>query len=68
MVRPVKELKGFKQVTLAAHEKQTVTFEITREMLMFYGQNDELVFEPGEFDIMIGRNSGDHSTQRITIG
>ncbi|KHL92309.1 glycosyl hydrolase family 3 [Paenibacillus sp. IHB B 3415] len=68
VVRPVKELKGFKQVTLAAHEKQVVTFEITREMLMFYGQNDELVFEPGDFDIMIGRNSGDHSTQRIWIG
>ncbi|MEK5491342.1 beta-glucosidase BglX [Paenibacillus sp. FSL R7-0297] len=68
VVRPVKELKGFKQVTLAAHEKQVVTFEITREMLMFYGQNDELVFEPGEFDIMIGRNSGDHATQRIWIG
>lgn len=68
VVRPVKELKGFKQITLAAQEKQTVTFEITREMLMFYGQDDKLVFEPGEFDIMIGRNSGDHSTQRITIG
>ncbi|MEK3669291.1 beta-glucosidase BglX [Paenibacillus sp. FSL R10-2771] len=68
VVRPVKELKGFKQVTLAAHEKQVVTFEITREMLMFYGQDDELVFEPGDFDIMIGRNSGDHATQRIWIG
>ncbi|WP_342421256.1 beta-glucosidase BglX [Paenibacillus sp. FSL E2-0178] len=68
VVRPVKELKGFKQVTLAAHEKQVITFEITREMLMFYGQDDELVFEPGDFDIMIGRNSGDHATQRIWIG
>lgn len=67
VVRPVKELKGFKQVTLAAHEKQIITFEITREMLMFYGQDDELVFEPGDFDIMIGRNSGDHATQRIWI-
>lgn len=68
VVRPVKELKGFKQVTLAAHEKQIITFEITREMLMFYGQDDELVFEPGDFDIMIGRNSGDHAMQRIWIG
>ncbi|NOU80686.1 beta-glucosidase BglX [Paenibacillus sp. LMG 31459] len=67
VVRPVKELKGFKQVTLAAHEKQIITFEITSEMLMFYGQDDELVFEPGDFDIMIGRNSGDHATQRIWI-
>ncbi|WP_313641049.1 beta-glucosidase BglX [Paenibacillus sp.] len=68
VVRPVKELKGFRQITLAAHEKQVVSFEITREMLMFYGKDDQLVFEPGEFDIMIGRNSGDHFTQRIWIG
>lgn len=68
VVRPVKELKGFRQVTLAAHETQAVTFEITREMLMFYGKDDQLVFEPGEFDIMIGRNSGDYSVQRIWIG
>ncbi|WNS43548.1 beta-glucosidase BglX [Paenibacillus sp. MMS20-IR301] len=68
VVRPVKELKGFRQLTLAPHEKQTVTFEITRDMLMFYGQDDQLIFEPGEFDIMLGRSSGDHSTQRIWIG
>ncbi|MNV40283.1 Periplasmic beta-glucosidase precursor [compost metagenome] len=68
VVRPVKELKAFRQITLAAHEKQVVSFEITREMLMFYGKDDQMVFEPGEFDIMIGRSSGDHFTQRIWIG
>ncbi|NQX45888.1 beta-glucosidase BglX [Paenibacillus tritici] len=68
VVRPCKELKGFRQITLAAHEKQTVSFEITREMLMFYGQDDQLVFEPGDFDIMLGASSSDHSTQRIWIG
>lgn len=68
VVRPVKELKGFRQITLAAHEKQVVSFEITRDMLMFYGKDDQLLFEPGEFDIMIGRSSGDHFTQRIWIG
>jgi beta-glucosidase len=68
VVRPVKELKAFRQITLAAHEKQVVSFEITREMLMFYGKDDQMLFEPGEFDIMIGRNSGDHFTQRIWIG
>ncbi|WP_342436951.1 beta-glucosidase BglX [Paenibacillus sp. FSL L8-0436] len=67
VVRPVKELKGFRQLSLAAHEKQVVSFEITRDMLMFYGKDHQLVFEPGEFDIMIGRNSGDHFTRRIHI-
>ncbi|MBW4079833.1 beta-glucosidase BglX [Paenibacillus sp. S150] len=68
VVRPAKELKGFRQLSLAAHEKQKVSFGITRDMLMFYGMDGQLVFEPGEFDIMIGRNSGDHSSQRIWIG
>lgn len=68
VVRPCKELKGFRQITLAPHERQTVSFEITRDMLMFYGQDDQLVFEPGDFDIMLGRSSSDHSTQRIWIG
>ncbi|CQR57301.1 fibronectin type III-like domain-contianing protein [Paenibacillus riograndensis] len=68
VVRPVKELKGFRQLSLAAHEKQRVSFEITRDLLMFYVKDDQLIFEPGEFDIMIGRNSGDHETQRIWIG
>ncbi|XMB28992.1 beta-glucosidase BglX [Paenibacillus sp. BR2-3] len=68
VVRPVKELKGFRQLSLAAHEKQVVSFEITRDMLMFYGNDDQPIFEPGEFDIMIGRNSGDLFTQRIWIG
>lgn len=67
VVRPVKELKGFRQLSLAAYEKQTVSFEITKDLLMFYGKNDQLIFEPGEFDIMIGRNSGDHFTKRIWI-
>lgn len=68
VVRPGKELKGFQQITLAPHEKQTVSFEITRDMLMFYGQDDQLVFEPGDFDIMLGASSSNHSTQRIWIG
>jgi beta-glucosidase len=68
VVRPVKELKGFRQLSLVANEKQVVSFEITRESLMFYGNDDQLVFEPGEFDIMIGRNSGDLFTQRLWIG
>ncbi|ASA23297.1 beta-glucosidase BglX [Paenibacillus donghaensis] len=68
VVRPVKELKGFRQLSLAAHEKQVVSFEITKDMLMFYGKDDQLVFEPGEFELMIGRNSSDYCSERIWIG
>lgn len=59
VVRPVKELKAFEQVELQAGESKTVRFELTKEALMFYNNNLEYVFEPGEFEVMIGCNSRD---------
>ena len=67
MVRPVKELKGFKQVDLAPGEAKTVTFTITKDMLMFYNRRLEYVFEPGEFAIMVGPNSVDLAEAVVTI-
>ena len=46
VVRPVKELKDFVQIDLGAHEKQTVSFKVTREMLSFWN-NEAKVFETG---------------------
>lgn len=59
VVRPVKELKGFRQVYLEAHQKTSVDFTITKETLSFIGRDCKPVFEHGDFDIMIG-NSSDH--------
>ena len=67
VVRPVKELKGFKQITLAPGEKKTVTFTITKDMLMFYNHKLEYVFEPGEFAIMVGPNSVELAKEIVTI-
>ena len=68
VVRPLMELKGFEQIELAAHEKKEVSFRITRDMLRFHNDRLEFVFEPGEFDIMIGHSSADVLTQRVTLG
>ncbi len=59
ITRPVKELKGFQKIRLAQGETQTVTFEITPEDLRFYDYDLDYVWEPGEFEIMIGGNSRD---------
>lgn len=67
IVRPVKELKGFQQEELKPGEKKTVRFKITKDMLKFYNQKLEYVFEPWEFEIMIGKNSQDVNTKRIWI-
>lgn len=57
IVRPVKELKSFKKVYFQAYEEKEIKFEITTEMLKFWNDKLEFVYEPGEFKIFIGPNS-----------
>ena len=57
VVRPVKELKGFKKVTLAPLEVAVITFEITQEMLRFYDIHMNYVSEPGKFSVFMGSDS-----------
>ena len=57
--RPVKELKGFQKVAIKAGETKTVTFRMTPEDLKFYNYDLKYDWEPGDFEIMIGTNSGD---------
>lgn len=56
-VRPIKELKGYKKVTLAPGEETVVSFEITEDMLAFYGADLTRKAESGEFRAFIGTNS-----------
>ncbi|ERM80640.1 beta-D-glucoside glucohydrolase [Rhodonellum psychrophilum GCM71 = DSM 17998] len=65
ITRPVKELKGFKKIFLKAGETKTVTFDITPEDLKFYNYELEYVWEPGDFEIMIGGNSRDLSMGKL---
>lgn len=57
VVRPVKELKGFKKVKLESGEEQDIEFVINEEMLRFYTSSMEFKSEPGKFKIYIGCNS-----------
>lgn len=66
LTRPVKELKGFEKVFLKAGEAKTVTFELRQEQLKFYNNDLDFIFEPGEFDLMVGGNSRDVVAKRIT--
>jgi beta-glucosidase len=59
VVRPVKELKGFKRVTLEPGETKTVTFKLSMDQLAFYDRNMRFVVEPGLFNVMIGDSSED---------
>ncbi|GAI77062.1 unnamed protein product [marine sediment metagenome] len=59
VTRPVKELKGFKRITLEPAETKTVEFELLTELLTFYDKDMKLVIEPGIFKVMVGRSSKD---------
>ena len=67
LIRPVKELKGFRQIELEPGESQTVTFDITSETLKYFNHALEYVCEPGNFDVMIGPNSRDLKQARFTL-
>lgn len=67
VTRPVKELKGFKKINLAAGETQTVSFTITPELLSFYDANMNWIVEPGDFKIMVGTSSDNNAAINLNV-
>ncbi|WP_348920061.1 beta-glucosidase BglX [Enterococcus rotai] len=67
VVRPVKELKGFEKVTIKAHEKKTVQFTISEELLRYVHSDQAFTSDAGTFDIMIGANSRDVQTTTFKL-
>ncbi|MGB6668158.1 MAG: fibronectin type III-like domain-contianing protein, partial [Candidatus Acidiferrum sp.] len=56
--RPVRELKGFDRVTLAAHEKKTVHFSLGNDELTYWSTaKKDWVEEPATFDVWAGEDS-----------
>lgn len=59
VTQPVKSLKGFKRVSLAAGEQCTVTFTLAANQLGFYNRAMKYVVEPGAIEVMVGTSSDD---------
>jgi beta-glucosidase len=59
VTRPVKELRGFARVRLAAGERRRVTFRLAAEQLAFTGLDGRLIIEPGRITVMVGTSSVD---------
>ena len=64
VTRPLKELKGFKRISLAAGKSERVEFTLTHEDLSHLGEDLKPVFERGEFELMIGGSSADLRLRR----
>ncbi|NUQ25408.1 MAG: glycoside hydrolase family 3 C-terminal domain-containing protein [Saprospiraceae bacterium] len=67
VTRPVKELVDFRKVMLKAGEKKEVVFKLSADQLKFYDRQLKWVAEPGEFDVMVGGNSAEVQSVRITL-
>jgi beta-glucosidase len=57
VTRPVKELRGFRRMTLRPGETRTVSFTITANDLAFYDREMRRVVEPGTFTVYLGTSS-----------
>ena len=57
VTRPLRELKGFARVALMPGERRTISFELTSDDLAFYGRDNRLAAEPGEFQVFVGGSS-----------
>jgi beta-glucosidase len=65
VTRPIKELRGFRRISLDPGQTQTVEFKLGFDELSFLNRDMKRVVEPGAFKIMIGGNSVD--LQEITL-
>jgi beta-glucosidase len=57
--RPVREMKGFQRISLAPGAEREIRFELKRDQLMFVGDNDYWIVEPGVFDVWLANSSVD---------
>ncbi|MDX2111472.1 MAG: glycoside hydrolase family 3 N-terminal domain-containing protein [Verrucomicrobiota bacterium] len=65
--RPVRELKGFRRITLSPGESQTVTFPIGPEELGFYTADGIWCVEPGLFQVWVGDSSEAPLSTQVTL-
>jgi beta-glucosidase len=67
VTRPIKELKGFRKISLSPGEVKSVALDITPESLAFYDLKMKYTVEPGEFEIMVGNSSRDKDLRKVIL-
>jgi beta-glucosidase len=67
VTRPVKELRGFRRITLNPGETKTVEFTLGPDELSYLNRDMRRVVEPGTFTLMVGGNSVDLIETKLTV-
>lgn len=67
VVRPVKELKGYQKIELAAGAEKTVSFKVTEEQLRYVHQDCSFSSDSGVFEVMVGPSSAEVQSARFKL-
>ncbi len=67
VTRPMKELRGFKRVSLAPGASTTVSFTLDSSAFALWDKDMKHVVEPGEFQIMVGASSVALKTASLNV-
>ncbi|MBO4433626.1 MAG: glycoside hydrolase family 3 C-terminal domain-containing protein [Clostridia bacterium] len=67
LMRPIRELKGFKKVLIKKGQSAEVIFNIGYEGLGFYNANGDYLLEKGEFQIFVGENCLTENMITVTV-
>lgn len=67
VTRPIKELRGFRRITLNPGETKTIEFTLGPQELSFLNLEMQRVVESGTFDIMVGGNSVDLISTTLNV-
>lgn len=68
IVRPVKELKGFRNVMIPAGYTQTVTFELTPKLFEYYDtEKKQYTIEKGSYTLYVGKSSDEKDLTKVEL-
>jgi beta-glucosidase len=63
----VKELRGFRRITLDSRETKTVELALGPNELSFLNREMRRVVEPGTFRVMVGGNSDELIEAKLSV-
>ncbi len=67
VTRPVKELRGFRRISLNPGETKVVEFTLGPDELSYLNRDMHRMVEPGTFRIMVGGNSVDLTETKLSV-
>jgi beta-glucosidase len=67
IVAPVRRLRGFQRVTLAAGQSRDVSFTLTTDDVGFYDNDAEFRVEPGTVEVYVGNSSAATLTSTFEV-